>query len=151
MKSKKNTVMSSNIFSRIAQLLNRVVDVVSQGNLERVRIIREFNLVFKEAYFCGDIERHCTVTTAPGNPDFKHELSTFFLRSGFKITIENDNNLSETDFIEISSYVIESAPFVRQLMALGYDTLIIKGRSSYRGIQIPLIKIAQLHKYMLNR
>jgi hypothetical protein len=142
--------MSSNIFSRIAQLLNRVVDVVSQGNLERVRIIREFNLVFREAYFCSDIERHCTVTTSPGNPDFKHELSTFFLRSGFKITIENDNNLSETDFIEISSYVIESAPFVRQLMALGYDTLIIKGRNSYGGIQIPLIKIAQLHKYMLN-
>jgi hypothetical protein len=86
--------MASNIFSRLAQLLNRVVDIVSQGNLERVRIIREFNLVFKEAYLGGDIERHCTVTTSPGNPEFKHELSTFYLRSGFKITIENDNNLA---------------------------------------------------------
>ena len=45
--------MASNIFSRLAQLLNRVVDVVSQGNLERVRIIREFNQVFKEAYLGG--------------------------------------------------------------------------------------------------
>jgi hypothetical protein len=142
--------MSNTIFSRLATLLNRVVDIVSTGNLERVRIIREFNLVFKEAYLTGDIERHCTVTTAAGNPEFRHELSTFYLRSGFKITIENDTRLTEGDFIEISRYVLESAPFVRQLMALGYDTLIIKGKNSYSGIQIPLKEIANLHRYMLN-
>jgi hypothetical protein len=142
--------MAENIFSRLSKLLNRVVDVVSQGNLERVRIIREFNLVFKEAYYGGDIERLCTVTTSPGNPNFRHELSTFYLRSGFKITIENDNNLQENDFIEISRYVIESAPFVRQLMALGYDTLIIKGKNSFMGVQIPLKEIANLQSYMLN-
>ncbi|MBS0645481.1 MAG: hypothetical protein JSR97_02665 [Verrucomicrobia bacterium] len=138
------------MFARLAQLLNRVVDVVSQGNLERVRIIKEFNQVFKEAYLSGDIERHCTVTTSPGNPEFKHELSTFYLRSGFKITIENDSRLRDNDFVEISRYVLESAPFVRQLMALGYDTLIIKGKSSFTGLQIPLKEIANLHKYMLN-
>lgn len=142
--------MASNIFSRLAQLLNRVVDIVSQGNLERVRIIREFNLVFKEAYLSGDIVRHCLVTTSPGNPNFKHELSTFYLRSGFKITMENDNNLTQNDFIEISKYVLESAPFFRQLMALGYDTLITKGKNSYPVIQIPLKEIANLHNYMLN-
>ncbi len=142
--------MPSNIFSRIATFLNRVVDVVSQGNLERVRIIREFNLVFKEAFMQGDIDRLCVVTTSPGKPEFKHELSTFYLRSGFKITIENDNNLTEGDFIEISKYVIESAAFVRQLMALGYDTLIIKGKNSFMGLQIPLKEIANLHNYMLN-
>ncbi len=143
--------MSSNIFSRIVTFLNRVVDVVSQGNLERVRIIREFNLVFKEAFMQGDIDRLCVVTTSAGKPEFKHELSTFYLRSGFKITIENDNHLTEEDFIEISKYVIESAAFVRQLMALGYDTLIIKGKNSFIGLQIPLKEIANLHNYMLNR
>ena len=35
----------------------------------------------KEAYLGGDIERHCTVTTSPGNPAFRHELSTFYLRN----------------------------------------------------------------------
>ena len=93
--------MPTNIFSRIATFLNRVVDVVSQGNLERVKIIREFNVVFKEAFMQGDIDRLCVVTTSPGKPEFKHELSTFYLRSGFKITIENDNNLTEGDFMEI--------------------------------------------------
>ena len=142
--------MPSNIFSRIATFLNRVVDVVSQGNLERVRIIREFNIVFREAFMQGDIDRLCVVTTSPGKPEFRHELSTFYLRSGFKITIENDNNLTEGDFMEISKYVIESAAFVRQLMALGYDTLTIKGKNSFMGLQIPLKEIANLHNYMLN-
>lgn len=142
--------MAQNIFSMIATFLNRVVDVVSQGNLERVKIIREFNLVFREAFTQGDIDRLCVVTTSPGNPEFKHELSTFYLRSGFKITIENDNHLTESDIIEISKYVIESGAFVRQLMAMGYDTLILKGRNSFMGIHIPLKEIANLHNYMLN-
>lgn len=143
--------MSNNIFSKITTFLNRVVDVVSQGNLERVKILREFNYVFKEVYMQGELERLCTVTTSAGNPQYKHELSTFYLRSGFKITVENDSNLTKEDLIDISKYVIESAPFVRQLMALGYDTLIIKGKNSIYGVQIPLKEIANLQNYMLNR
>jgi len=143
--------MSNNIFSKITTLLNRVVDVVSQGNLERVRILKEFNYVFKDVYMQGELDRLCTVTTSAGNPQFKHELSTFYLRSGFRITVENDSNLTREDFVEISKYVIESAPFVRQLMALGYDTLIIKGKNSMFGVQIPLKEIANLQNYMLNR
>jgi hypothetical protein len=140
----------SNIFSRITTLLNRVWDVVSQGNLERVRILKEFNIVFKEAFLSGDIDRHCTVTTAPGRSDFSHELSSFYMRSGFKITIENDLNLETEDFEEISKYVLDSAPFIRQLMAMGYDTLVIKGKNQYRGIEISLKEKANFHKYMLN-
>jgi|SRR5690606_1830589 len=143
--------MSNNIFSKITTFLNRVVDVVSQGNLERVKILKEFNYVFKEVYMQGELERLCTVTTSAGNPQYKHELSTFYLRSGFKITVENDSNLTKEDLIDISKYVIESAPFVRQLMALGYDTLIIKGKNSIYGVQIPLKEIANLQNYMLNR
>lgn len=40
-----------------------------------------------------EIERLYKVTTSTVNPTFKHELSTFSLRSGFKITIENDKHL----------------------------------------------------------
>jgi hypothetical protein len=139
----------ANIVTKLATLLNRIVDVVSQGNLQRVKIISEFNQVFKDAFYSSDIDRLCRVTTAPGNPKYKHELSSFYLRSGFKITIENDDNLNENDFSIISSYVIESEAFVRQLMAMGYDTLIIKGKNTIHGLQIPLKEIANLHNYML--
>ena len=116
-----------------------------------MRVLREFNIVFQEAFQSQDIDRNCTVTTSPGNPAFRHELSTMYIRSGFKVTIQNDDNLSESDFVEISKYVIESAAFIRQLMALGYDTLIIKGKNQYRQLEIPLKEIANLHKYMLNQ
>lgn len=140
----------SNIITKLTTLLNRVLDVVSSGSLERVRIINEFNLVFQEAFQSGEIDRLCSVTTGPGNPNFKHELSSFYLRSGFKITIHNDASLKDNDYYEISRYVIESAPFVRQLMALGYDTLKIVGKNTMLGMQIPLKEIANLHAYMLN-
>lgn len=143
--------MSSNIFSKITTILNRIVDVVSQGSLERIKVLREFNYVFKEIYMSGELLWLCSVTTSSGNPNFRHELSTFYLRSGFRITVENDSNLTQNDYFEIAKYVIENAAFVRQLMALGYDTLIIKGRNSIYGAEIPLKEIASLHNYMLNR
>ena len=141
----------ANIISKLATLLNRVVDVVSQGNLERIKVIREFNLVFTEAFYSGEIDRLCSVTTSPGVQSFKHELSSFYIRSGFKVTIHNDERITDNEYFEISKYIIQSASFVRQLMALGYDTLIIVGKNSARGLQIPLKEIANLHDYMLNR
>jgi hypothetical protein len=141
----------SNLFSRLGSLLNRFVDVITQGNFERVRIIREFNLVFREAYMSSEIDRYCIVSTSPGNPEYRHALSTFYLRSGFKISIQNDENLKENDFVEISKYILESAAFVRQLMALGYDTLIIIGKSNYKGLQVSLKEISDFQKYMLGR
>ena len=143
--------MASDIFSKIATLLNRIADVVSQGSLERIRLIKQFNFFFKEAYFTSEIDKLCSVTTSAGNPANRHELSAFFLRSGFKITIENDRGLDKNDYIEISMYVLDNAHFVRQLMALGYDTLIIRGKTTFLELQIPLKDIANLQKFMLNQ
>ncbi len=140
--------MSNNILTKFSTFINRIVDIISQGNFERVRILKEFNLVFKEAYMTGEIDRLCTVTTGPGNLKFRHAFSSFYIRSGFRITIENEEYLTEGEFYDIAKYVVESRPLVRQLMAIGYDTLIIKGKIV--GIQIPLKEIASLHDYMLN-
>lgn len=141
--------MPNNLLSTLATLFNRIVSVVTTGSTERIRIITEFNKVFTEAYHMGEIERKCTVTVAPGNTSFSHELSAFYLRSGFKITIHNDNRLTQTDIVDISKYVLDSAPFVRQLIALGFDTLIITGANSLHPLEISLKEISDIHKYML--
>ena len=141
--------MSVNLFDSLKKLFNRVVDIVIQGNLDRVRIISEFNRVFNQAYLSSEIDRKCSVTTSPGKPEFRHELSSFYLRSGFKITILNDDYLTETDLFEISGYVLESQGFVRKLMAIGYDTLIVKGKNSTNGLQIPLKKFGNIDGYMI--
>ncbi len=138
-----------NILSKISSFLSKVVDIITQGNLERIRIISEFNTVFKDAYLQGEVDRLCSVVTSVGNPKYRHALSTISLRSGFKIIIENDDDLSENNFWEIAKYVLENPPFIRQLMALGYDTLIIAGRLNKSGIQISLKQVVDLQKYML--
>ena len=142
--------MGLDIFSKISTLLNRVVDIITQGGLERVRVLHEFNRVFKSAFEIGEFNRLCSVTTAKGNQNFKHELSTFYLRSGFKITILNDDNLKKQDFSKIAKYFVINKAFARKLMALGYDTLLIKGKSSAIGLEIPLKEIASLNDYMVN-
>lgn len=141
--------MPDNIFSKLTTFINRIVDTISQGSLERVRLLKEFNMVFREVYLQGEFSRLCSVTTSIGNPNFKHQLSTFYLRSGIKVTIENDENLTITDIENILSYFIESKAFVRQLMALGYDTLIIIGKNNKKGIEIALKQFANLQEYMI--
>ncbi len=142
--------MANTFFNTIKTFINRLVDVISQGNLERIKILNEFNRVFNEAYCAGETDKLCKVTTAIGNTAFRHELSSFYLRSGFKITIENDKNIKRSDLVEITKYVTDSLPFVRQLMALGYDTLIVHGKNSRRRAEICLKDIADLKAYMLN-
>lgn len=139
------------MFESISRFFNRIVDVISQGNMERVRIISQFNESFKEAYFQGDIEYLCKVTTCPGNETFKHEMSAFYLRSGFRITIENDGNIEENNYEDIAGYVIASGPFVRQLMALGYDTLVLKGKTRNYQIQYSLKEVSDFHKFMIGK
>lgn len=142
--------MALNIFSKISTLVNRVLDIITQGGLERVRVLNEFNNVFKAAFEEGEFNKLCSVTTSKGNPQFGHELSTIYLRSGFKITILNDDFLKKQDFSKIAKYFIINKEFARKLMALGYDTLIIKGKSSTTGLEIPLKEIASLNDYMVS-
>lgn len=42
LKSKKINNIADNILSRITTFLNRIVDVVSQGNLHRITILSQF-------------------------------------------------------------------------------------------------------------
>ena len=107
--------MGVNVFSKISILINRIVDVITQGNLERVKVMSEFNRVFKDAFYSQEFIRLCSVTTS-----------------------------------YIASYVVLSKEFVRQLMAMGYDTLIIRGKSRSTGLEIPLKEIANLNDYMLD-
>lgn len=140
--------MASNIFASLKKIINRVVDIVLQGNLDRVRLIGEFNRVFNQAYLQSEINRKCSVTTSLGKPGFGHSMSDHF-RSGFKITILNDDYLTETDLFEISGYVLESPGFVRKLMVVGYDTLIVKGKTATVGLQVPLKKFGNIDNYMM--
>jgi len=96
------------------------------------------NQSFKEFFYSGELNRLCKVSISQGDKDFTHEMSAFWFRSGFKISIENDINLTDTEINEISKYVLTNHSFIRQLMAMGFDTLIIQGANNGKGRKFSL-------------
>ena len=107
------------------------------------------NMSFKETFVSGDINRMCKVSISQGDPDFKHPMSSFWFRSGFKITIVNDSNVRDSEYEEIAQYVLQNKTFIRQLMAIGFDTLIVQGGTSKKGKKFSLKGYANLDSYYL--
>jgi hypothetical protein len=134
-----------NIGDFLKNLLNSLLD----GSFERMRIINAMNMSFKETFVSGDINRMCKVSISQGDPDFKHPMSSFWFRSGFKITIVNDSNVKDSEYEEIAQYVLQNKTFIRQLMAIGFDTLIVQGGTSKKGKKFSLKGYANLDSYYL--
>ena len=134
-----------NLKTFFTNLINTLLD----GSFERVRIISQMNTAFKEYFTTGEFNRLCKVSISSGNSAFAHEMSSLWIRSGFKITIENDSALRESEINELAAYVTDNAAFVRQLMAMGFDTLTIKGKTSGLTKSFALKKFANLDQYYI--
>lgn len=135
-----------NIRAIITNLINSLLD----GSFERMRIISQMNAAFKEYFTTGEFNRLCKVSISQGNSAFAHEMSSIWIRSGFKITIENDYSLRESEMEELASNVTDNAAFVRQLMAVGFDTLIIKGKTTGKTKSFALKRYANLNQYFIS-
>ena len=133
------------IKSFFTNLINSLLD----GSFARVRIINQMNTAFKEYFLSGEFGRMCKVSISQGRSEYAHEMSSLWFRSGFKISIENDTSLKESEISELASYITDNAAFVRQLMAMGFDTLVIKGKTSGKSKEFPLKKYANLNQYFI--
>jgi hypothetical protein len=134
-----------NIKNFISNLINTLLD----GSFERVRIINQMNTAFKEYFTCGEFNRLCRVSISQGCSEYAHEMSSLWFRSGFKITIENDIALKESEINELAMYITNNEQFVRQLMALGFDTLVIKGNTTGQLKNYGLKHYANLNQYFI--
>ena len=135
-----------NIRAIITNLINSLLD----GSFERMRIISQMNAAFKEYFTTGEFNRLCKVSISQGNSAFAHEMSSLWIRSGFKITIENDYSLRESEMEELASNVTDNAAFVRQLMAVGFDTLTIKGKTTGKTKSFALKRYGKLNQYFIS-
>ena len=133
----------------IKTLLSNLINSLLDGSFERVRIISQMNSAFKEYFTTGEFNRFCKVSISQGNRAFAHDMSSLWIRSGFKISIENDSSLKESEINELAAYVTDNAAFVRQLMAMGFDTLVIKGKTTGVTKSFALKKIANLNQYYI--
>ena len=133
----------------IIDFFNNMLNSLLDGSFERVKIINEMNKGFKELFYSGVINRLCHVSISVGDPDFRHEMSSMPFRSGFKIGVENDMDLHMSEVMELSKYVLVNTAFIRQLMAMGFDTLIIQGVNNGRGRKFSLKAYAKLDNYYI--
>lgn len=135
----------------IKTLLSNLINSLLDGSFERVRIISQMNTAFKEYFTTGEFNRLCKVSISQGDSTFAPEMSSLWIRSGFKISIENDSALRESEINELAAYVTDNAAFVRQLMAMGFDTLVIKGKTTGMTKSFALKKFANLNQYFINQ
>ena len=133
----------------IKTLLSNLINSLLDRSFERVRIISEMNSAFKEYFTTGEFNRLCKVSISQGNSAFAHEMSSLWIRSGFKISIENDFALRESEINELAAYVTDNSAFVRQLMAMGFDTLTIKGKTTGKTLSFALKRFANLSQYYI--
>ena len=56
----------------------------------------------------------------------------------------------DSEIFDISDYILKNKAFLRQLMALGFDTLIIQGKMTRRGKMFCMKNYAELQGYTLN-
>lgn len=131
------------------ELIKNLINSLLDGSFEKMKIISAMNQAFKEYYYSGDLDRLCKVSISVGNEEFRHEMSAIFFRSGFKITIENDSSLRDSEILDISKYILTNKAFVRQLMSLGFDTLIITGKTTGKSMQFSFKEYAKVSGYSL--
>ena len=134
---------------KFIEFLKNLINVILDGSMERVRILSAMNDNFKDTFYAGGIDRLCKVSISAGNPEFSHEMSTIWLRSGFRITVENDYGMADIEIFEISDYVLQNEAFLRQLMSLGFDTLIVQGKLTKRGKMFCIKSYANLKGYSI--
>ena len=133
------------IKSFFVNLINSLLD----GSFDRMRIINQMNKAFEESFYTGELNRLCKVSISMGHQSYAHEMSCLSFRSGFKISIENDDSLKESEVSDLANYVTDNVSFVRQLMSLGFDTLIIRGKLHGMNKMYALKNYANLSQYYI--
>lgn len=134
---------------KIIEFFKNLLNSLLDGSFERVRIIKSMNEAFHEYYVTGEIDRLCKVSITSGNQGFRHEMSTMFFRSGFRISVENDSNIRDSELRDISQYILSNTAFVRQLMSLGFDTLVISGKTTNKSFMYSLKESATLTNFFI--
>lgn len=134
---------------KIIEFFKNLLNSLLDGSFERVKIIKSMNEAFHEYYVTGEIDRLCKVSITSGNQSFRHEMSTMFFRSGFRISIENDTNVREAELRDISQYILTNNAFVRQLMTLGFDTLIVSGKTTNKSLMYSLKEYSNLTNFFI--
>ncbi len=136
------------LFSSTWEFIKNTINLVLDASFEKVAIINALNKTFEEQYLNSETKRLVRVSITLGDSSYKHSMSVNFTRSGFMMTIQNDELLKLSEVHEVAQYILMNDYFIKKLMALGFDTLIVKGKNT-NSIKFKLSDFANLDNYFL--
>jgi hypothetical protein len=134
--------------NKLYDFIKNVVNVALDLSLEKVIILNQFNQAFKNEFLTGQTNRLLKVSITIGDSTYRHAMSSSFVRSGFMVTVANDDNLKMSEAHDIAQYFLDNDPFIKQLMTLGFDTLIVRGKST-NSLKFKLSDYASLEHFFL--
>jgi hypothetical protein len=137
-----------NAITKVYDFLKNALNAALDLSLEKVIIINQLNQGFKNQFLAGEASRLVKASITIGDASYRHAMSNSFVRSGFMLTIVNDDNLKLSEAHEVAQYILENDFFVKQLMTLGFDTLIVKG-SKTNSVKFKLSDYASLEHFFL--
>jgi hypothetical protein len=136
------------LFDAVWEFIKNTINLVLDASYEKVAIINGLNKSFDEQFHNGETNRLVKVSITIGDSSYKHSMSVNFTRSGFMMMIQNDEALRLSEVNEVAQYILTNDYFVKKLMSLGFDTLIVKGKST-NSIKFKLSEYANLDNYFL--
>lgn len=144
--SQKNLNMA--LFNTVWEFIKNTINLVLDASFEKIAIINALNKTFEEQYLNGETNRLVKVSITIGDSSFSHSMSVNFTRSGFMMIIQNDEFLKLSEVNEVAQYILTNDFFIKKLMSLGFDTLIVKGKNT-TSIKFKLSDFANLDNYFL--
>ena len=115
----------------------RIVDWFNDLS-ERNRIVRNFNKSARDAFILGAAPTLLEARITKGDSSYKHTFSKW--NSGFRIKAMSGRALSRDEMITIGNVILSNSVLIRQLVALGWDTLEVHDDTGSKGLKWPLRK-----------
>ena len=110
---------------------------------DRRRILNDFNTASRCAFIEGIAPTLLEARVSSGDSAYRHEYSKF-MSGGFRIKVMSGNQLSKSEMVEIGQVILSNDRLIRQLIALGWDTLEIHGSTGSHGLKWELRKFSKV-------
>jgi hypothetical protein len=124
-----------------------VLDFIREFS-DRKILIREFNEIARLAFVNEEAPRLLKSRNTMGDSSYKHSNSRRFF-SGFRIDVKMGPKIKVEEIKFIGTIFLNNRPLLRQLMALGYDTIEVYGGDVDTYMQWNISSYANLDGYFL--
>ena len=106
--------------------LKSIWGTLLNGSFEKQAFIDEINKQFYNLYVSGKLKRLYKAGTTIGRESDRHDMSSK-IWNGLELKVKNDSLLTIGEIEQFAKDFLEDKGLVRQLLSLGYSTLIITG------------------------